>query len=416
MPVDRPTPSALDYLLFDGAPFAFPPPALPLLAPLRPGALHWQQPSNRPLPAWAGAGRLYSRARYALREAYRLSGVGPAGTLLAPAYHCRTMLDPALALGAPVSLYHLHAGLTPDLSDIAQRIQQASVPVRALLAPHFFGLRQDLAALAALCQQHGVTLIEDCAHALPLRAPANGMGHMGTWCVASPYKFFPCEDGGALWSGSGQALPAAPPLRPPSWRAVVGQVRNQLRRLRQRPAASQAGAPAGTALAAPTALAALTPASQRAQALPQRKAGPSADYQPLRETLACSALSAWIIDHADIAHIVARRRLHFAQWVAAAQDMPQARAPWQQLGAHDTPYMFPLYIDQPEQRFPALKRAGLPIWRWDSLATSSCATSAGYRLHLLQLPCHQGLRAADMAWMISTLRRVLAMPLSEAAP
>ena len=412
MPAERPTPSALDYLLFDPAPFGFPAPALPLLAPLRRAALQWSPPATRPVPAWAGQGRLYSRARYALREAFSLSGVGPAGTLLAPSYHCRTMLDPALALGAPISLYHLQADLRPDLDDIAQRMRSAVVPVRALLAPHFFGLRQDLAALAALCRQHGVTLIEDCAHALPLRSPANGMGSTGTWCVASPYKFFPCEDGGALWSGTGQALPAAPALQAPSWRAAAGQVRNQLRRLRQRSPASAAGLQANPATAA---LAPLTAATLHAQGLQQRQQGPSADYQPGRETLACSGLSSWIIGHADIGQIVARRRANFLQWATAVQGLPQAHAPWQQLGAHDTPYMFPLRIDRPEQRFPALKHAGLPIWRWDSLASSSCPTSAGYRLHLLQLPCHQGLSAADMAWMISTLGRVLALPLVGAA-
>ena len=414
MPVDHPTPSALDYLLFDPAPFGFPAPVLPLLAPLRRGALQWPAPAGRPQPAWSGNGRLYSRARYALHDAYRLCGVGQSGTLLAPAYHCRTMLDPALALGGPIGLYHLQADLTPDLGDIAQRIQQAAVPVRALLAAHFFGLRQDFAALAALCRQHGVALIEDCAHALPLRHPANGMGSTGTWCVASPYKFFPCDDGGVLWPGSGQAWPSAPalpPLQPPGWRAVAGQWRNQLRRLRQRPPPSPVPLAAGAAAAA---LPPLSAAGRRALALHQRLQGPSADYQPTRERLACSGLSRWLIAHADIHQIVTRRRANFLQWVAAVQGLPQAQAPWQRLGAHDTPYMFPLWIDQPEQRFPALKRAGLPIWRWDSLAASSCATSAGYRLHLLQLPCHQGLSAADMDWMINTVHRVLAMPLAEA--
>ena len=412
MPAEHPTPSALDYLLFDPAPFGFPAPALPLLAPLRRGALQWSSPATRPVPAWAGHGRLYSRARYALREAFSLSGVGPAGSLLAPAYHCRTMLDPALVLGAPISLYHLQVDLTPDLDDITQRIRSAAVPVRALLAPHFFGLRQDLAALADVCRQHGVALIEDCAHALPLRTPANGMGSTGTWCVASPYKFFPCEDGGALWSGSGQALPAAPPLQAPSWRAAAGQVRNQLRRLRQRVPASPATLPT---TGAPAALAPLTAATRHAQALRQQHHGPSADYQRGRENLACSSLSSWIIGHADIGQIVARRRANFLQWAAAVQGLQQAHAPWQRLGAHDTPYMFPLFIHQPEQRFPALKAAGLPIWRWDSLAQSHCATAADYRLRLLQLPCHQALSEADLAWMFATLRTILGSKASGAA-
>ena len=415
--IAQPAPAlgGLDYLLFDPAPCAFPRPQVPLLAPLNLSALRWRRTGRDPVPAWAPEGRLYTRARYAMLDAFRLSGVGPAGALLAPAYHCRTMLDPALHLGAPVQLYALQANLQADLADIARQLAAAQVPIRAVLAPHYFGLPQDLRALAALCAEHDAELIEDCAHALPLRQPGNGngngmgngmgMGTTGTWCVASPYKFFPCEDGGALWSGNGQPLP---PLAPLSKLTLRGELR-QWRRLRERSRRPKLG-PAPTGHAAP----AEDPQFIGRAGLVNLQ-GTSPDYHHAQQSSACSMLSRWIIGHADLDQILTRRRNHYQSWAREAQTLANASALFPALGDAATPYMFPLLLDQPHKHFAALKHAGLPIWRWDSLAQSHCPTAADYRLRLLQLPCHQALSEADLAWMFATLRTILGSKASGAA-
>lgn len=408
-------PVGLDYLLFDPTPFAFPRPVVPLLAPLQTRDLRWR-PTRR--PAWAANGRLYARARYALFDAFRLSGVGPGGGLLAPALHCRTMLDPALALGAPVQLFALRPDLSPDMADVERQLRQASVPVKAVLMTHFFGLAQDLAPLAALCRQWGAALVEDCAHALPLQsaqvgldpADQNGaagqMGRTGQWCVASPYKFFACEDGGALWSGSGQALPDLPALQRPGLRRQWQQWR--LLRARARVPAQPPRAALDLGLSLP---------QSNALASASRQQGVSPDFDLRSTRLACSPLSRCIIDHTDIAGLLRRRRDNFSAWHQALQGSIDLQTPWTRLGPHDTPYAFPVLLNaQPASRFAALKRAGLPIWRWDSLAASDCATSAAYRQRLLQLPCHQALTATQMAWMIDTLRQVVATPVQATSP
>lgn len=399
-PPHRPTPASLEYQLFDPAPYAFRPPLVPLLAPLQSPMLRWLPAKAGLAPAWASHGRLYHRARYALMDAFRLSGVGPGGALLAPAFHCRTMLDPALALDAPVCLFALQADLTANLADVERQLRDARVPVKAVLMAHYFGRSQDLASLAALCRQWGATLIEDCAHALPLQSPAGGMGRQGRWCVASPYKFFACADGGALWAGGGEPLPLLPDLQPPAWRT-------QLRLLQGLRARSQYPArPESRGIDT-----SVSPAQSAALACARQLAGPSTDFDVQRARHACAPLSRWIIGHSDIPALLQRRRENFTTWVQALQGLAGITLPWSQLGPHDTPYVFPVVVDQPAHRFAALKRAGLPIWRWDSLAASACATSAAYRLSLLQLPCHQALTPAQMRWMIDTLRAVLATPL-----
>lgn len=62
----------------------------------------------------------------------------------------------------------------------------------------------------------------------------------------------------------------------------------------------------------------------------------------------------------------------------------------------------------PDPFFFALKHAGLPVWRWDDMAVSDCGVADRYRLHLLHLPCHQGLSGAQMTWMTSLVKEVLA--------
>lgn len=390
---------ALEYVLFDGAPFDFPPALLPVMPPFRLAALRWGADTRRATPAWAAGGRHYGRARYALRDAYRMSGVGPAGALLAPAYHCRTMLDPALALGAPVRLYAVDESLRPDLGDIARQLERTDQPVKAVLVTHYFGFAYDLRELAALCRARDVALVEDCAQSMPLATPSNGMGVTGRWCVASPWKFFPCEDGGVLWSGTGQTLDL-PPLRAPGTRGELAQLRRMGERARLHLPRD------GRGLAA-VAERAGDPREQVAQAVSRRLEGPSQEYQRERESISCAVVSRWIVAHSDIAEVVAVRRANYERWARAASDLPSARAPWPVLGPNDTPYMFPLLIEHPERHFAPLKRAGLPIFRWDSMAASACTTAARYRLGLLHLPCHQALTDEELEWMIRTVGGVL---------
>jgi hypothetical protein len=150
-----------------------------------------------------------------------------------------------------------------------------------------------------------------------------------------------------------------------------------------------------------------TAREQQAEAVARRLPGPSREYARDREAIDCTVVSRWIIAHSDIEGLLARRRANYRRLAEAAKGLPNSRALRSELGPHDTPYMFPLLIDQPERTFAALKRAGLPIWRWDSLAASDCATAAEYRLRLLHLPCHQALTDSEVDWMVRTLLMVL---------
>lgn len=381
----------LTFQRFDAAGCDFPPPRVPLLPVLRARDLKLRR--NNAAASLRGPGvRHFSRGRYALRAAYQAAGVGAHGALLAPAYHCRTMLDPALALHAPISLYAVDALLRPDLDAI--RAAMARAPVKALLVPHYFGFAQPaetMSALAQLCHARGVTLIEDCSHSwqIALDTGPRSSSQAGRMVVASPYKFFPCPDGGTLWADPAQlgSVAVSAPVEPVSELKALGKL------LRRYSAAVGPGAPGAHA----------------ARGTERIESGElmSIHYQRVHEGPGGLALSRWIVQHVSQDDAAARRRINYQRWLDAASSLRGARALFGNLPAECTPYMFPLLLEAPDPHFFQLKQLGLPIWRWDDMAVSDCGVAATMRLHLLHLPCHQSLSDAQMEWMIGNLTQVL---------
>ena len=393
------------YQSFDPGNCGFPRPRVPLLPGLAFGSLG---PSRAPRFQAVDAGRqsrAYTRGRYALTDAYRLCGVGPGGTLLLPAYHCRSMIDPALRLKAPVLLYPSGADLVPDLEALRLLIAQATVPAKALLVTHYFGFAQRLKPLQLLCADQGIDLIEDCSHAM-FCAVADGaaadpaIGGSGRCAVASPYKFYPCEDGGILWSNRLEALPGAAPCPQTAIAEVKGVARSFQRLFARHQLLDQGGLDQQI-------LATLDRAADQGSDLVVESDSPSAYYQPAEEGLQSLCWSRWVARHTHLARLAERRRQNYRRWVQAVAALPYCRALFPELPAGAVPYMFPLLLDHPTAHFYSLKHLGVPIWRWDDIAVSTCNTAADYRLRLLHLPCHQELGTDQIDWMISAVAAVL---------
>lgn len=345
----------------------------------------------------------YERSRYALMDAYRLCGAGDGTAVLIPAYHCRTMLDPAIRLGAQVRLYPLREDLTPDLDALEALLRASGARPVALLATHFFGFQQDFSGLMALCDRFDVTLVEDCSHCLFPGGPSSTLGATGLYSVWSPYKFYPCEDGGMLQVNRGATVPQGPTRHPGGLREAKRLVQLLLR---------SRGQPARLHVSRlEQELEALT---HREQVLGvdvlESTEEPSIEYTAELEQYRALAVSRAIMARADVPRIRARRRMRFEQWLQATSRLPACQAFQPILPEGCVPYMFPLYIERPETHFLLLKQLGMPVWRWDNMAKSSCPVSRRYRAHLLQLPCHQELSEQEMAWLIAALGAVLKLP------
>lgn len=396
--------SELAYSLFDPSLCDFPAPRVPLLPMLTRQGLGRQTSTEFAL---VGEGRprrrVYVRGRYALFDAYRLAGVGAQGALLAPAYHCRTMLDPAISLGGELLLYPLKPDLSPCIDSLSRMLGSAKRPVKAMLLTHYFGFAQTVKPIKAFCDAHDIALIEDCSHALFNLRDHERLGLHGRYTIASPYKLLPCEEGGLLIPGPDASMPEQPNRAAPLRAELSVLITALQRKLANRPPNDMAAELA----AMDTTLAALRHAAPVRAEGSTLSALPSSMYQTAEEGLAGPSTARSLMRLCDLDHAARRRRRHYQQWCDAVQDLPHCRPLFPALPADCTPYMFPLLIDAPQQHFFALKKLGMPIWRWDEMAISDCHVATHYRQRLLHLPCHQSLRPTEIEWMHAAVNKVM---------
>lgn len=317
--------------------------------------------------------------------------------MLAPAYHCRTMIDPAVRVGGDVLLYRLDQRLAPDWAALDHLVSHSERPVRAMLLTHYFGFLQDVRAARAFCTKHGIALIEDCSHAFIYSSQDTPPGTLSQYVVASPYKFCPCDDGGLLIGGSGSKLPERA-LRSPG---VAKEIRALVHTIERALILGRGRAREVEPLAVdPRALAVGNESEEAGDTI-------SSMYDTRSENDAGFLVSRLIMRMSNVDRIAEARRQNYMQWVRAVSDLPGCHALFPEPPDACAPYMFPLYIDHPSPHFYVLKHLGMPIWRWDEMAVSDCPVATDYRLHLLHLPCHQGLSIDEMKWMTATVSRVM---------
>lgn len=134
----------------------------------------------------------------AMTIALRLAGVGPGDEVIAPPYSCLSSNAPIGTSGAQIVWSDMDPATgTTTPKDIADRIGPRT---RAVVLYHTAGHPAPAAAVAALCRDAGVVLIEDCNNALGATIDGRPVGSFGDLAV---YSFYPNRqinaiDGGAV--------------------------------------------------------------------------------------------------------------------------------------------------------------------------------------------------------------------------
>ncbi|MCZ8074162.1 MAG: DegT/DnrJ/EryC1/StrS family aminotransferase [Paucibacter sp.] len=390
----------LRRLRFDASPCHFPRAAVPMLAPVDRRQLSLLRRDGVTLSTTRT--QVFLRGRYGLHEAFRRAGLGPGKRLLVPSYHCPTMADPGLRLGADIVLYPLKADLTVDVQALQRLLQAEPQSGDCLLLTHFFGIAQPdaiIEELQALCAAHQLRLIEDCSHCLALGPSSlpEGIGSHGDFAVSSPYKFIPVPEMGLLWTNHGGSLDASdtpPATGRQGWRQAATLMRGWAAQPGQAPAWKAPNTKSATS-AAP------------AREWEEDCVGISSHYLPSEEGRHHLPISNFILERTPLKLVTERRRENFQRWLSLCKGLPQLQPLHATLPDACVPYMFPVLLDAPEMHFAVLKHAGLPIWRWDDELASPCNTASRYRLGLLHLPCQQGLSESQWQWMERTLHACL---------
>jgi hypothetical protein len=154
----------------------------------------------------AGPNKLVTSGRIAIALALRQMGVGPGDSVLVPSFHCASMIEPVTWSGATPVFYRINADTSVNLDDIAAKLDGAA---KVLMVTNYFGFPQNLSAIRAFCDQHGLRMLEDCAHCFLGEHNGKPVGSYGDYAIASNMKFYPIYEGGALVSARHSLAPVA---------------------------------------------------------------------------------------------------------------------------------------------------------------------------------------------------------------
>ena len=117
----------------------------------------------------------------------------------------------------------------------------------------------------------------------------------------------------------------------------------------------------------------------------------------------------WIANGVHRARIVSLRRRNYLELARLLSGMTGAHALVGELPESAAPYVFPLYVENPEASYQRLRAAGVPIFRWDEIWPGTPVIENDHGLdwatHVFQLGCHQDLSLEDIEAIAATVAR-----------
>ena len=351
--------------------------------------------------------------RAAIYQALLQLQLPPESTVLVPTYHCPTMIAPVLLANLNPSYFGLRPDGLPNLDTIDAATAGKST---AMIVAHYFGLAHSLAEVRRWCDERGIALIEDCAHCYFGEAGERPVGAWGDFATASLSKFFPVSEGGLL--ASAQRPISDLRLLPPSFKAQlkgwidVVELATKYKRF----------------TGVNSALKLLFRLKNSNSRLDQKTASPTAatatnmmrdcDMARIAQVPLGAAMTLKVV--LPRGRMITRRQQNFACYVKHFEDVrgakplfPLATAPLSRVA----PYVFPLWVDEADRVYLALRAQGLPVFRWDRIwpGTPHLDGDVGpqWSRHVLQLLCHQDLSQVDIE---RTCRAILGLLSTQRAP
>lgn len=349
--------------------------------------------------------------RYAIALALEHIGLKADDIVLIPAYHCEAMVAPVKWIGAKPIFYSINPDTSINLDDIKKKI---NANVKVIIVTHYFGFLQDLTAIRILCDLNDIKLIEDCAHALfGVHNNQQSVGKIGDYSFASTMKFLPLYEGGILCSETidlSDITFTAPSL--------AFQIKSLINTLERSLAYNRLGIP-GKLLKGVlalknslwTTLKKIKQSSYNSSATPSSSdGGYGLDEEWVHKTV--SLPSRLIIKLTNLNNSAHRRRENYQKIHAALATLPNSRPLFDVLPQYIAPWVYPLYVNDPDQGISKLRLQGVPIWRFGEFLDAEvnekiCPISVEYSKHIFQFPCHQSLTDQDIDWMINRITEFL---------
>lgn len=354
------------------------------------------------IPAlFAGRNTSFSfNTRVAIRKACDILELRPGDEVLAPAYNCGSELDPLRHARLSIRLYPVDRRAHIDLHMIERMIGPRT---RAIYLTHYFGfLQPEASALRALCDRHGLWLIEDCALSL-LSGAQPAEGYAGDVAVFCFYKFFPTLGGGALvinnerldsdiqFSGRVPARQIIKHVARAGLAMTLGEKRSAavLRSIRR-----------GRKLDTSTLI-----QPSDSQDMPAHYY-----FDPHLQDAPISLFAAKPLRAFNVYKTIAARRQNYRLYLEALSDIQGLKPLFPELPGDTCPLSMPVLTDNRDVLSATLIARGIPATSWWSgynryLDWTGCEDARYLKDHVISLPLHQYLEPAAIEYIARTLRR-----------
>jgi dTDP-4-amino-4,6-dideoxygalactose transaminase len=338
-----------------------------VLPPLPPGAYRRAAAKVLPFPLDQPSVACFGYARSALGHGIRALGVEPGAEALLPAYHCGAEVEALARAGVKCSFYDVTERLEPDPDQLGSLVGERT---RILYLIHYFGFSQDVEFWRSWCDERGLLMFEDAAHAWLCSHRGRPVGSVGDLSVFCFHKAVGIPDGAALH------VPGRRLGEPPA--SVAGGL---ARTMRNHVKWGGGRVPAPARLAAGF-----------------KPGGEDWEGEWRDSNGAPTRMSRYLLPRLYDRSIAERRRAHYGMLLERLAGMVPAA--FANLPEGTSPYAFPVRSHAKAELRAALERAGIFPRDWltphHSLPVADYPGAAAARSRLLALPVHQELRRRDV--------------------
>lgn len=139
-------------------------------------------------------------------------------SVLLPAFHCPTVVEPAIQADFSARFYRVRKDLTIDVDDFLRCLDE---DVAAALVINYFGFPANIEEVRAACRVNKTLLIEDCAHSFLNANPVHLAGGRADFAIYSFKKLVPSSVGGGIRCNVDEPSIVTSLVRPPTYNSIV---------------------------------------------------------------------------------------------------------------------------------------------------------------------------------------------------
>jgi len=368
-----------------------------------------------PEPAGGSPTHYLFWARNAVYHGLRALSIQPGENVLAPSYHCTSVVEPILQYGGAVKFYNIGPDLKPDLSDIHNKIDRKT---RAVLVIHYFGFPQPIVRIKEFCRDRGLYLIEDCAHVLVGQTEEGiPLGTLGDISIFSWRKFLPVYDGGQLViNNASLKLDTEWASASPLFSLKIAK--NLVDKIMQDSDSALVNLIAKLSHAPSVLFCRIAEVNGYGDSMSTVN-NYDLDFDLASANLKMSWLSRYIICNTDISDVAEKRRRNYDVFAHGVKSMAGVKPLHPSLPKHTVPWVFPLLSCGMKDLHLKLRERGIPATNWSGVIHSSLPLdrypeSRYLYDNIVFLPIHQSLQKYEIETMLRILGEVLGETVTDA--